>query len=145
SFYAVKQIWSPIQILETNLPERFDGTLTLENRYSFTDAKQCRFTWQLRRFILPARAGSQDETISAEGTAESPEIPPGGRGKLRLNLPENFWHTADVTESDFLAVRMDDPQGRELWTYVWPLRQRKVLPEDARVVARADFDGTNIL
>ena len=144
SFYAIKQIWSPLEILETNLPENFDGTLTVANHYSFTDARRCRFTWQLRRLVFPDRAGSADETVSAEGTAESPAIPPGGCGRLHLNLPENFWHTSEVTEGDFLAVRVDDPAGRELWTYVWPLRQRKVLSDKARVIARADyFGGTN--
>ncbi len=144
SFYAIKEIWSPIQILETNLPENFDGTLTVENHFSFTDASQCKFTWQLRRFIPPDRADSNNETVSAEGGAESPAIPPGGHGQLRLNLPENFWHTSDVTEGDFLAVRVADPAGRELWTCVWPLRQRKILSGDARIVARAEyFGGTN--
>jgi len=144
SFYAIKQIWSPIVILETNLPENFDGALTVENHFSFTDAHQCKFIWQLRRFIPPDRANSGDETFSAEGIAPSPTIPPGGRGTLHLNLPENFWHTSDVTEGDFLAVKIDDPNGRELWTYVWPLRQRKVLSDDARIVARADnFGATN--
>ncbi len=142
SFYTIKQIWSPIQILETNLPENFDGTLTVENHFSFTDASQCKFTWQLRRFVHPNCADSSNETVSAEGVADSPHIPPSGSGKLNLNLPENFWHTSDVTEGDFLAVRVDDPNGRELWTYVWPLRQRKILPNDSRVVARAVFGGT---
>ena len=43
SFYTIKEIWSPIQVTrETN------GTFTVENHYSFTDANQCKFTWQLR-------------------------------------------------------------------------------------------------
>ena len=41
-------------------------------------------------------------------------------------------------------MRVGDPNGRELWTYVWPLRQRKVLSDDARVIAQADnFSATN--
>ena len=144
SFYTIKKIWSPMVILETNLPENFDGTLAVEDRYSFTDARQCKFAWQLRRFISPGRADSDGETVSAEGVAESPAIPPGGRGRLHLNLPENFWYTSDVTEGDFLAVRIDDPNGRKLWTYVWPLRQRKGLSDDARILAQADnFGATN--
>ncbi len=144
SFYTIKQIWSPIVILETNLPQPFDGTLTVENHFSFTETKQCKFTWQLRRFIPPGRADSDDETVSAEGVAESPSIPAGGRGRLHLNLPENFRHTSDVTEGDFLSVRVEAPDGRELWTYVWPLRQRRVLSDDARIIAQADqFGGTN--
>jgi hypothetical protein len=144
SFYAIKDIWSPMVILETNLPENFDGTLTVENRFNFTDASRCKFTWQLRRFITPARVNSGDETVSAEGVAESPAIPPGRRGQLHLNLPETFWHTSDVTEGDFLAVRVEDADGRELWTYVWPLRQRKILSPDAGIAGRAEtFGGTN--
>ena len=144
SFYTIKEIWSPMVILETNLPDDFDGTLTVENHFSFTDAKQCKFIWQLRRFIPPGRAHSGDETVSAEGVAVSPAIPPGGRGQLHLNLPDNFRHTSDVTEGDFLAVRVEAPDGRELWTYVWPLHQRKVLSDDARVIAQADnFGATN--
>ncbi|HEY1717557.1 MAG TPA: glycoside hydrolase family 2 TIM barrel-domain containing protein [Verrucomicrobiae bacterium] len=143
SFYTIKQIWSPIEILETNLPQNFDGTLTIANHFSFTDARECKFTWQLRRFIRPESVDSNDETVSAEGSAGSPEIPPGGSGKLNLNLPENFWHTSGVTEGDFLAVRVDDPNGRELWTYAWPLQRQKILSDDTNIIARADFDGTN--
>ena len=40
SFYAIKQLWSPIQVKRTN------GTFTVENHYSFTDASECKFTWQ---------------------------------------------------------------------------------------------------
>ncbi|HEU5072184.1 MAG TPA: glycoside hydrolase family 2 TIM barrel-domain containing protein [Verrucomicrobiae bacterium] len=141
SFYAIKQLWSPIQILETNLPVNFDGTLTVENHFDFTDAKQCKFTWQLRRFIPPALAGSSVETISAEGVARVSGIPPGGRGQLHLDLPENFWHTADVTEGGFLAVRVVGPNGWELHTYVWPLKRRDMLAKDVPVIARTDFDG----
>ena len=142
SFYAIKQIWSPIQIAETNLPQNFDSTLTVANHFNFTDANQCKFTWQLRRFVFAGRADSADEKISAQGNGEVLSIPPGGCGKLRLKLPENFWHTVDVTEGNFLAVRVDDPAGRDLWTYVWPLRRREVLPT-AQVISRADFAGTN--
>jgi Glycosyl hydrolases family 2, TIM barrel domain/Glycosyl hydrolases family 2/Glycosyl hydrolases family 2, sugar binding domain/Beta galactosidase small chain len=143
SFYTIKQIWSPLQILETNLPENFDGKLTVENHYNFTDARACKFTWQLRRFVFPNHEIASEEFIAAEGTATVASIPPSGHGKLKLNLPENFRHLADVTEGDFLAVRMEDPSGRELWTYVWPLRQRKILSDEAHVIATADYSGTN--
>jgi hypothetical protein len=39
-------------------------------------------------------------------------IPPGGRGEL---LPP-----AEAADADAVALRIEDPQGRELWTYVWP-------------------------
>ena len=36
---------------------------------------------------------------------------------------------------------MSDPQGRELWTYVWPLRQREVLADPIGIAGRADNFG----
>jgi hypothetical protein len=124
SYYAIKAIWSPIQILETNLPSGFDGRLTLnvENHFDFTDASQCKFIWQLRRFVNPGGSGS-NETVCGEGRVASPAIPPGGHGKLKLNLPENFRHIVETTGAGAFALRVEDPTGRELWTWVWPLKQ----------------------
>jgi hypothetical protein len=141
SFYAIKQIWSPIEILETNLSSGFAGVLTVENHYSFTDTRQCKFTWQLRRFILPNQTDTNNTEVIAEGSAKSPFISPGKRGELHLNLPKRLLTLGSV-EGDLLAVRISDPAGRELWTYVWPLRPRLVLPEDSKVIARADYFGT---
>ena len=136
SFYAVKQIWSPIVIFETNLAENFDGALTLENHFSFTDASQCKFEWQLQKFSTPD--GKDDFKILAKGKMAAPRIPPGQNGLLKIELP------VSEKNADALALRVSDPEGRKLWTYVWPLHQRKVLPDDAPVVARANnFGGTN--
>ncbi|MGH7951725.1 MAG: glycoside hydrolase family 2 TIM barrel-domain containing protein [Limisphaerales bacterium] len=135
SFYAIKKIWSPIQILETNLSENFDGTLTVENHFSFTDASDCKFDWQLRKFSAPDEKG--DFKTLANGKIAAPRIPPGQTGSLKISLP------ASEKNADALALRVSDPNGRELWTYVWPLRQRKILSDDAHVIARADFNGTN--
>ena len=114
SFYTVKELWSPMAIAERALPPDFSGTLTVENRYSFTDARQCAFTWQLRRFPQPYESGN-GFTVIKEGRAQSPSIAPGGNGILHLNLPAE-WKSADA-----LALRVVDPKGRELWTWVWPL------------------------
>ncbi len=124
SYFAIKAIWSPIQILETNLPRMTNGgfTFSVENHFSFTDARECKFTWQLRRFLNPGETNS-DETISGAGTVPGPDIPPGASGKLNLTLPENFWHTVEVTDAGALALRVEDPRGRELWTWVWPLKK----------------------
>jgi Glycosyl hydrolases family 2, TIM barrel domain/Glycosyl hydrolases family 2, sugar binding domain/Glycosyl hydrolases family 2/Beta galactosidase small chain len=139
SYWTIKQIWSPIQILETNLEENFNGTLTVENHFSFIDASQCQFHWELRRYVFRRGARDVTEKIVARGTAEAPEIPPGGRGQLRLDLPQQ----TEEAGNEYLAVRVNDPDGRELWTYVWPFHEQAILLDDARVIAREDFDGTN--
>jgi hypothetical protein len=124
SYYAIKAIWSPIQILETNLPRAVNGEMTfnVENHFNFTDAGDCKFTWQLRRFLQPDESSS-NETVCSAGRVASPAIPPGGTGKLNLTLPENFRHTVEVTGADAFALRAEDPAGRELWTWVWPLKK----------------------
>lgn len=118
SYYAIKEVWSPIVISEGHshhLPPNFQGVLTVENRYDFLDARQCRFTWQLRKFRRPG-AGGRSDAVLAQGTAKTvSSIPPGATGTLTLGLPGN-WQQAEA-----LSVRADDPSGHELWTWVWPL------------------------
>jgi hypothetical protein len=129
SFYAIKEIWSPVRLPRT-LPADFDGTLPVENRYEVTSLAQCHFTWQLRR--LGESAGF--ETI-AEGKIASPEVAPGKSGTLRLNLPPGQ-KTADA-----LAVTARNPAGHELWTWVWPLQpQNTFLPIGAPVAATKTGD-----
>jgi len=124
SYFAIKEIWSPIQILETNLPRMTNGgfTLSVANHFNFTDASECKFIWQLRRFMNPGETNA-DETVCSEGNLPGPNIPPGANGKLNLTLPENFWHTVEVADAGALALRVEDPHGRELWTWVWPLKK----------------------
>jgi hypothetical protein len=44
SFYAVREIWSPIYLEGSSfLPSSFDGKIKVQNRYHFTNLKQCVF------------------------------------------------------------------------------------------------------
>lgn len=115
SFFTLKELWSPIVVKEREILDTFEGLLTVENRFCFTEASACRFVWELRRLPeIGARAGAKAVT-RAVGVAASPTIAPGETGMLRLDLPAD-WRTADV-----LALRVEDPSGRELWTDTWAL------------------------
>jgi hypothetical protein len=107
SFYAVKQIWSPVQIATTTLPANFDGTLTVENRYDFINLKDCRFVWTLKSFA------NQKEEIVQTGETQCPDVAPRASGVLKLNLPQE-WEKADA-----LYLAAFDPSGAELWTWDW--------------------------
>jgi Glycosyl hydrolases family 2, TIM barrel domain/Glycosyl hydrolases family 2, sugar binding domain/Glycosyl hydrolases family 2/Beta galactosidase small chain len=110
NFYTVKQIWSPIQITREPLAGNF--SFKVENHFSFTDTKDCKFTWEWRRFPKLGEAGT-NFTVVSSGVFKSPEIPPGGVGKLEFEkIPPAV--------GDALAVRASDPTGRELWTWIWP-------------------------
>ncbi len=53
SFYAIKEIWSPVHIDKKFIPQNFDGKLLVENRYMFTNLNQCTFKWKLVSFGNP--------------------------------------------------------------------------------------------
>lgn len=111
SFYTVKELWSPITL------ERDGDTLNISNHYSHTNASECQFTWQLRRLRGPHEQAASFEVL-AEGTQSLPDISPGEKGTLSLDLPSLPSHEADV-----LAATVTDPHGRELWTWTWPLKE----------------------
>jgi hypothetical protein len=130
SFYAIKELWSPIQVRRES-----DGTFRVKNHYSFTHASQCRFSWQLRRHPWPAEARPTNAAL-AQAVIAAPPIPPGGEAPLPLPLPE-VWREADV-----LALRVDDPGGRELRTWTWPMPRSETLQKLASVSSRqAQFGG----
>ncbi|MBN8460372.1 MAG: glycoside hydrolase family 2 [Verrucomicrobia bacterium] len=117
SFHAIRQIWSPVQ-LPPVLPANFDGSLAVENRYELSSLSRCRFRWELRRFPTPD--GAAEAAALGEGSQPGPEIAAGKNGALRLALPAN-WR---VKNADALAVTATDWTGRDLWTWVYPLRPR---------------------
>lgn len=106
SFYTVKQVWSPVQIMNTTLPDNFDGTLTIENRYDFTNLKECHFVWTLKSF------DNQEKVIKTE-TIKNIDIAPHNSGKLKVNLPVD-WKNADA-----LYLTAYGPSNEELWTWDW--------------------------
>ena len=119
SFYAVREIWCPVQVRADALP-----ALTVENRYDFTDLSQCRFDWALVRFARP-RAGQTGQVAVARGTLQGPPVAPHASGALKPDLP------GDWREADALQVTARGPDGRELWMWSWPL------PAPADQAARA--------
>lgn len=106
SYHSVRHVWSPVQIDAPVLDEKFNGTLTLHNRYDFTSLASCRAEWSLERF---------DGTRStlASGATAGPDIAPHASGKLRLELPANW------READALVLTVKDPRGDALWTWTW--------------------------
>src|ERR1041385_2198986 len=92
SFYTIKELSSPIQVVR-----QVNGSLNVENHFDFTDASQCEFHWELRKFSAPDERGSGFK-ILARGKIPVPSIPPGGKETLPLILP------ADSLDADAFAV-----------------------------------------
>ena len=108
SFYTIKDIWCPVQIEGGKyLPTCWDGTLTVENRYDFTNLSDCRFEAEY----------SSIDFLTGERTAqktkvEAPDVAPGMKGKLHFGKPE--------ADFDFLTLRAFDRTGMDLyaWTFI---------------------------
>lgn len=114
SYYAVRDIWCPVQIARPTLDDRFSGRLSVSNQFDFTSLQHCRFTWKLVRFSRPEDSQIAAHTV-CEGAVPGPEIAPHARGTLSLPLPPG-WQDADG-----LSVTVQDSNGAELWSWTWPV------------------------
>ena len=112
SFYTIKEIWSPVVPERPKLSADFNGEVNVDNRYHFTNLDKCAFSYRLTRY-----GKSLDDDITREKTYKitSPDVNPGTDGKLMLNLPAD-WHSYDV-----LSLTVTDPDGREIYTWTWPI------------------------
>ncbi len=112
SFYAIKEIWSPIQMDLEELPEDFTGRIPVGNQYDFTNLKKVRFEWKLA--CLPKPLGNETKhTVLHSGKVEGCDVKAGGEGVLEMDLPEN-WRQAGVLYATAL-----DSLDREVWTWSW--------------------------
>ena len=112
SFYAIKEIWSPVHFERKEITDAFDGKLNIENRYHFTNINQCSFSWKLKRFEL--RALKEEN-----GKAVAPNIAPGAKGVLQLSLPANW------KEFNVLYVTAKDKFNNEIFTWSFPISSPK--------------------
>ncbi|MEI6138780.1 MAG: glycoside hydrolase family 2 TIM barrel-domain containing protein [Mariniphaga sp.] len=112
SFYAIREIYCPAKITLKKLPEKFDGNIAVENRYHFTNLKDCRFEWQLVNFstLLDRQAKN---TVMKSGKLVSPDLKPLAFGTLKLDLP------TDYKKYDALYLKAFDPSGDEIYCWSW--------------------------
>jgi hypothetical protein len=114
SYYTIKEIWSPIQVVKPILHKSFSGQLTIENSYIYTNLSSCKFSWQLVKFPLSSE-NKMGFTIISSGKT-SVNLAPGKKGSLQLSLPAN-WNNADA-----LTFTATDFYGRKLYTWTWPIQ-----------------------
>ena len=139
SFYAVREIWSPVQLNgPQELRESPSVVFNLENRFDFTDLDECSFEWQLARFPAPFEQKS-GHLVVASGKMKGPNVPPHGAGELRLDLPPSR-RLADV-----LYLTAKDPAGRELWTWSWELKRAHPLSRAVEGSVSTRDEGGSLL
>ena len=135
SYYTIKEIWSPIHIKTLSIPEKFDGYIQVENRYLYTNLRQCKFEWKMVK--LPA-AGDTGTTgrIIRKGVASSPGIAPGETGQLKITTPLD-------ANADVLYLTAYDKKGALVFTWSWPIRQpEKIVERAVRIPPKGDITAT---
>lgn len=140
SFNAIREIYSPVRITLKDLPANFSGEIPVENRFHFSNLNQCKFKWELINF----NSKESDEVghqVVDEGTLVGPNVAPVGKGVLKMRLPAT-WKTSDA-----LALSAFDPDGKELYRWVWKVKANTALleallkAESPKVVTVAEADS----
>lgn len=118
SYYTVKELWSPLFFEQRYITSEFNGRLNIENRFSYTDLKDCRFEAGWVTFSGPGK------TIHIEKTPATPvavTLGPGQKGTLQLDLPKGW------TDYEALYITAYDPFGRQIHTWTWPVKAPSVV------------------
>ncbi len=110
SYYAIKEIWSPVYFERKEITPQFDGVLNIENRFHYTNTDQCIFTYKLAyplMITIPLK--------EKNGVISAPGIKPGGKGLLKINLPPDW--------KDYYAlyITVKDKTGKEIITKSFPV------------------------
>ncbi|BBE20477.1 beta-galactosidase [Aquipluma nitroreducens] len=121
SYYAIREIYCPVKIKLKELPEQFDGTIQVENRYHFTNLKDCRFEWQLVNFstVIDRQAAHH---VMKNGILASPDVKPLEYGLLDFGLRSSASILpSDYKKYDALYLKVFDPSGDEIYCYSWKI------------------------
>lgn len=143
SFYTIKEIWSPVAISNKFIPQIFDGRLSIENKYIYTNLNKCSFKWRLVSLPTPGNSKQQPQT-DASGTVAPINLEPGAKGFLQLNLPANR------NKSDVLYLTAYDNFHKEIFTWSWALKSpegliSKLERKSGSKIEAAEQDGSLII
>ncbi len=131
SFFAIKEIWSPIFIEKKYITPQWDGKLTMENRFDFTNTDCCSFSYSLSRF--DSWSGTPKKL---SGSVSSPRIAPWQKGEIVLPLP------ADWREYDVLYLTAKDWNGSEIYTWSYELNTPAFFAE--RMLAKSKASSSEV-
>lgn len=120
SYYAIKEIWSPVFFAKRYITADFSGEFPIENRYIYTNLKDCKFTYQLVKLPLP---NDTVRRVAASGKIGSPDLEPGQKGILKMFVPAGFYN------NDVLYITATDPFGREIYTWSWPVKSPREISD----------------
>ncbi|WP_448780685.1 glycoside hydrolase family 2 TIM barrel-domain containing protein [Bacteroides congonensis] len=123
SYYTIKQLWSPVQIMDTSIDRQFDGKLSVENRYDYLNLNTCRFLWKQVKFPLATDVPNAGTKVVKQGEVQGSDIAAHSAGILDLK-------TTILPDADALFVTAVDKYGHELWRWTFPVDKLNQVKEE---------------
>lgn len=111
SFYTIKEIWSPVQVMPVSINQLWDGKLFLKNEYIYSNLSECSFSWKA------IKTNKYTEEVVGSGKVKSPNVSPGETAMVQVD------HQGVLKEADLFFFTAIDSQGKELYTWSWPVKQ----------------------
>jgi hypothetical protein len=144
SFFTVKEVWAPIQFEAKQITETFDGSFLVNNDYIFSNLNSCTMNFKVMKSDNTVLYTNAEPTEISGGKIEIPSIEPGETRKIKLAVPTNFF------KGDFLKIAAYDQQGREIYTWSWPIHKadfyaaKFLKTETAKSKASASRNGNEV-
>lgn len=113
SFYAIRDIWAPIQFAKMYITPSFNGEFFITNKYLFTNLDKCRMHWRLK--TVPSPDEDAAGGVTAEGEIPMPALAPNTTGIMRMEIPEGFF------SNDILELEAFAENGESICTWTWPI------------------------
>ena len=136
SYYTIKQLWSPVQIMNTSIDRQFDGKLSVENRYDYLNLNTCRFLWKQVNFPSATDASNAGTKVVKQGEVQGSDVAAHSAGILDLK-------TTILPDADALFVTAVDKYGHELWRWTFPVdKLNQVKEEFSPLSKRATYTET---
>nr|WP_044654778.1 glycoside hydrolase family 2 TIM barrel-domain containing protein [Bacteroides acidifaciens] len=136
SYYTIRQLWSPVQIMDTSVDRQFDGKLSVENRYDYLNLNTCRFLWKQVKFPLATDVPNAGTKVVKQGEVQGSDIAAHSAGILDLK-------TTILPDADALFVTAVDKYGHELWRWTFPIdKLNQVKEEFSPLSQRATYTET---
>lgn len=110
SYYTIKQIWSPVQIVLKEKPSEGKSGMwkfDVENRYNFNNLNTCTFTYRFLRFPNP---DDNKTVVISSGKWTGVQGEPGDVVEQTMTPQQ---------QADAVEIKVTDTMGEELFTWVF--------------------------
>jgi hypothetical protein len=124
SFFAIKNIWSPVSIGLDNIDKYFAGSVPVTNNYLYTNLNAVRFKWEWLKFPGPHQNGPGPVVLNT-GSVTNLQAKPGGKSMLSIPVDKALLERADA-----LRLTAFDAKNETINTWSWPVKIKRSISHE---------------